>query len=216
MLVSYISQYKNCTNKGDLRVVYWIPKETKLLVTSRLHGEYDAASEVWHALRASGVCENAEVRLVKRGREWIRGLIAFVFEGDPLEAVLKIKSYFMANQWIMEFTERIYPIEFVTDSLSEASKYLTGVAEEKIGDSRWKIHVFKHSAELKRLKVIESLAEAVKVGKVDLENPEWIITVHIIKNNLALAVVKPDHLVRKKDIRQTSRWRDLVFLGEKD
>jgi len=193
-------------------MTYWLPRYTKLLVSSRLHREYDAASEVWHALRRTGISDNPEVHLIRRGRDWIRGLIAFVFEGNPLEAVLAIREYFRRNQWIMEYTERIYPIEYVTNDINEAVNFLANTAEKRIGSEKWKIHVFKHDAKLKRKKVIEKLAEVIDTGKVDLENPTWIITVHIIKDNIALAIVKEKHLIRKKDIKQPTTWKDLKFL----
>ncbi len=190
----------------------WLPRNTKLLVSSRLHREYDAASEVWHALRKTGICENAEVYLIRKGREWLRGLVAFVFDGDPLKAVLAIKDYFKRNQWIMEYTERIYPVEFVAYNLEEAKGFLEKKANERIGDSKWKIHVFKHDAKFKRKKVIEKLAESINTGKVDLENPDWIITVHIVKDELGLAIVREEHLVRKKDIRDLSTWKEFKLL----
>jgi len=190
----------------------WLPKETKFLVSSRLHKEYDAASEVWHALRKTGICENAEVHLIRKKREWIRGLVAFVFDYDPLKAILMVKDYFKRNQWIMEYTERIYPIEFVAYDLEEAKEFLENTANKRIGESKWKIHVFKHDAKYKRKKVIEKLAESINTGSVDLENPDWLVTVHIVKDEIGLAIIKEEHLVRKKEIKAPSTWKEFKLL----
>ena len=191
----------------------WIPRNTKLLVTSRLHFELDAASEVWHALRVTGICEDAGVHLVKKGREWIRGLIAFYFDGDPIKAISAVREYFKLKPWIMEFTEKIYPIMFVTNDLDEAAEYVEKKAQQVIRpENTWRIKVFKHNAKLKRKKVIDALAQKVDIGKVKMEEPDWYITVHIIKTTLALAVIKKEQIVQKKDIKVPRTWKDLTFI----
>ncbi len=192
---------------------HWIPRDTKLLVTSRLHYELDAASEVWHALRVTGICEDAGVYLVKKGKDWIRGLIAFVFEGNPFEAINKIREYFKLKPWIMEFTEKIYPIMLVTEDLDEAAEYVEKNANNMIKENEtWRIWVHKHNTKLKRQKIIEKLAERVNVGKVRMENPDWYITIHLIKTTIGVAIMKREHLLQKKNIKVPRTWKDLTII----
>ncbi len=190
----------------------WIPKETKLLVTSRIHYELDAASEVWHALKATGICDNAHVSLIKKGREWIRGLIAFSFNNDPYTAIRAVKGYFLKRPWIMEFTERIIPIEYVSNHLNNIINYVAEKVINKIRvEDRWKIEVFKHSTKYKKKKIIEKVAEEINIGKVDLEKPDWIILINAIKTTLTASIIQPDQIIRKKEIMEMTDKKELTI-----
>ncbi len=191
---------------------FWIPKKTRLIVTSRIHFELDAASEVWHALRATGICPEADVYLVKRGRDWIRGVIAFAFDGDPYRAVEAIRAYFKEKPWIMEFTEKIFPVEFVSNNVDEIVKFVSEKIAEVIKEStKWRISIHKHNTVYKRNKILEKVASVINVGKVDLESPDRIILINLIKNTIAVALAKPNQIVRKKDIKEGLNKKELTL-----
>ncbi|MGQ4890959.1 MAG: THUMP domain-containing protein [Candidatus Njordarchaeia archaeon] len=195
-----------------MRNSFWIPKNTKLLVTSRIHFELDAASEVWHALRATGICPDADVYLIKRGREWIRGVIAFAFDNDPYEAIRAIRDYFEKKPWIMEFTERIFPVEYVSDDIDEIARYISGKVNKIFSNNtRWRIRIHKHNTVYKRSKILEKVANVVNIGKVDLEKPDITILINLIKNTITVSFTKPNQIIRKKDVKNKLNKKELTL-----
>jgi len=181
-------------------------------VTSRINFELDAASEVWHALRVLKICENADVFLIKRKREWIRGLIAIVFDYDSILASKMIYKYFLEKPWIMEFSEKIIPVEFVSNDINEVASWVLETAKKRISsESKWKVEIYKHSAMHKTLHVIEKVTKDINWGKVDLTNPDWIIHIDIIKRTLAASIIKPNTIIRKKIIKQKLMKKKLTL-----
>ncbi|MHA1616471.1 MAG: THUMP domain-containing protein [Candidatus Njordarchaeales archaeon] len=181
-----------------------IPSNTKLLVTSNRYYELDAASEVWHILKATNIADDAEVTFIRKGKWWLRGVIAFSFELNGitiLDAMERIRAYLLRRPWIMEFSQRIIPVELVSTDFSEIKSFVTSVANKRIrSNEKWAIKISKRDSKIKRQKIIEEIASQINVGKVDLENPDWIINIEVIRNTYAGSVIRSHHLIRKKEI----------------
>jgi len=179
-----------------------IPKDTKLLVTSNRYFELDAASEIWHALRATGICDEAEIVFIRKGKWWLRGIIGVIFEGDAIFAIEKIRNYFVKRPWIMEYSQRVIPIEIVTTDINELKDFVKKRGQERISEKdRWMIKITKHDSKIKRRHLIDELASLIDKGKVDLSNPKWIINVEVIKNTFACAIIEKHHILRKKELK---------------
>jgi len=182
-----------------------IPVNTRLLVTANRYFELDAASEIWHILRNTNIAYDAEVVFIRRGKWWLRGLIAFVFE-TPLLSLIdimsRIRDYLLKKPWIMEFAQRIIPVEKVSTKFEEVKEFVWETANRRLGEEdKWAIRVSKHEANVKRRKIIEELAKGISKGKVDLENPDWIVNVEVIRNTYATAIVPTNCIIRKKEIK---------------
>lgn len=179
-----------------------LPRNTKLLATSNIYHELDAASEVWHVLRATGICRDAQIIFIRRGKWWLRGLIGIAFDNDGLEAVEKMRSYLVKRPWIMEYTQRIIPVEVVTQDIDELIDFLaTKSAQRILPEDTWMIRVSRHDSKISRMPIIEKIASRINFGKVNLMNPDWIINVEIIKDTFAAAVIRPYHIIRKKELK---------------
>lgn len=183
-----------------------VPKQTKFLVSSRVGFEIDAASEVWHCLHVTGVADNIEVYFIKSRYRSLRGLIAIIFEGDPIMAIRKVREYLVQKPWIMRYSHRIIPVEIVTNSMEELKAYVANTISIRMSDEdSWKINVSKHSSKLSSRKIINNLAKGIEKGKVSLDNPDWIVNVEVIKKTFLAAVIKPQDIIRKKDIHEKMR-----------
>lgn len=182
---------------------YLLPKDTRFLVSSIRFFELDSASEIWHALKATHVCDDAEIVFIRKGKWWLRGLFGVIFDFDPLLAAEKVREYLSQRPWIMEFTQKIIPIEIVSDSLAEIKEFVEKKAYDRLDrKSKWMIRVSKHESKISRTRIIEKIAASIDIGKVDLEKPDWIINIEIIKDLFCASVIKPTHIIRKKDIQK--------------
>ena len=188
---------------GNILVV---PEKTKFLVSSRIGFEIDAASEVWHCLHVTGICDDAEVYFIKTRDRSLRGLVSIVFDGDPIIAVRKIREYLTKKPWIMRYSHQIIPVEFVTGDVQKLKDYVARAASMRISsDDFWKINVSKHASGLSSRRIISEIAELINRGKVSLENPDWIINIEIIKKTFLAAIIGPQDIIRKKDIWEKVR-----------
>jgi len=176
----------------------------------------DSASEVWHCLYMVNVCKDIEVYFIRRRNRAIGGLIAIVFDADPILAIRKVRGYLEDRPWIMRYTLRIVPVEMVTGSLEELSRFVSNVANARIGESEtWRISVSKRASKVSSRKLIESLASNISKGSVNLETPDWIINVEAIRQTYLCAVIKPEDIIRKKDVSIRLRsMKPLNFLHE--
>jgi len=184
-----------------------IPPNTKLIVTSRVYWELDAASEIWHCLKTTGVCNNAEIVFVKQRNKLIRGLFAVVFDGDSREAVRRIRNYLLKHPWIMKYSQRIIPVELVTVNFDEVINFVKENSKRINEGARWMIRVSRHHADVSKTQIIEKLAPLITRGKVDLKNPEWIINVECILKTFAIAIVKKEELIRRKELKELLKGR---------
>jgi len=180
-----------------------IPRNVKLLASSNIYFELDAASEVWHILRATGICEDAEIVFIRKGKWWLRGLFGVIFRGDVIKSMPIIRAYIQKKPWILEYTHRIIPVELITNDINELKEFVIKKAEERISEnSRWMIRVSKHDTKLKRRKVIEEVAKGINIGEVDLEKPDWVINIEIIRNTFAAAVIPPNFIIQRKEFKE--------------
>jgi|GEM_PF-2696936 len=183
-----------------------IPSNTKFLITCQQRYELDAASEVWHCLYAVGYGEDIEIYFIRKRDRTIAGLIAIVFNGDPIEAVQKIRNYLSKKPWILRYTHKIIPVELVTSSLETLLEFVSERARLRISDKdTWRITVSKHASKISSRKMIERIATIINRGKVSLEKPQWIINIEIIRNTFLVAVVKPEWIIRKKEFAEIIR-----------
>lgn len=178
-----------------------LPRETRFLVTSITRFELDSASEVWHALRATGVCKNAEVFFIKRKKKRLQGLFGVIFNKDPIYAIEKVKQYLMDHPWVMKFTQRIIPIEYVANNVQDLVYFVEKTSSSKISDNdAWKIQVRKHYAKISKNKLIEEIANVIKKGHVNLIEPTWVINIEVVIDTYAASIIRPNQVIKKKEL----------------
>ena len=188
-----------------------VPPLTKFLVSANARYELDAASEIWHCLYVTGVSENIDVYFIRHRDRSIGGLIAIVFDGDPLVAIRKVREYLMQKPWILRYALRIAPVEIVTQDVKELREFVEKVAESRIKkDDTWKIQISKRAAKVSSRKLIDELAGVIKTGKVSLSSPHWIVNIEIIKHTFLASIIKPEDIIRKKKLWEKLKKQKLL------
>ncbi len=188
-----------------------VPKSTKFLVSTNTRYELDAASEVWHCLYVTGVSKDIDVYFIRRKDRSIGGLIAIVFDGDPISAIRRMRDYLMNKPWILRYTLRVVPVEIVTGDLLELKEFVMRTARSRIGEGdSWKIQISKRATKISSRKLIDELAGLIKIGKVSLDNPSWIVNIEIIRDTYLASVIRPDDIIRKKKLWERLRRQKLL------
>lgn len=178
-----------------------VPQNTKFLVTTQPKYELDSASEIWHCLYMTGHNETSiRVYFIKKRYRLVAGLIAIAFEGDPLRAVENIRLYLEKHPWILKYTNKVIPVEVVSDDINTFVENITKLANRRITNyETWRITVSKHASKIKTSKIIDAIASKIKVGRVSLKDFNWIINIDAIGENLLGSVIKPYHIISKKE-----------------
>jgi len=188
-----------------------VPKNTKFLVSSSPRYELDAASEVWHCLYVNKIAEEINVFFIRTKDRSIGGLISICFDADPLIAVRKIREYLYKKPWILRYTLRIVPVEIVTTNLNILIAAIDEAVSKRLDqNSLWKIRVSKHATKLSSRKIISQIADRISIGKVSLENPDWIINIEIIRNTYLGSVIRPDDIIVKKAFHEKIKKTKLL------
>jgi tRNA acetyltransferase TAN1 len=178
-------EYKN----GEVPSIDTLIDAPDLLATSDIWSMSAACSELWMLLRAVG----DEAPTVYRTK--IRGLIAAETKLNPLEAICRLREELMKNPEVFKNLLRIIPIETtVTSELETIVEASLRLSEKIQGEQSFRITLEKRRTELKRMEVIEAIAEGID-RKVDLEEPDWIILVQIVGKRTGIAVVPSDGII---------------------
>ncbi len=179
-----------------------LPLDTKLLVTAITRFELDAASEIWHILRRTSICDNAEIIFIKKNKKLLKGIFGVAFQNDPILAVERMREYLSERPWIMRFSQRIVPIEFISSELEAVLNFIEKEGSSRISSNEtWKIQINKHESKVNRAKLIEVIANRINLGKVNLSNPDWIINIEIVLDTYAVSIIHPKHIIRKKELK---------------
>jgi tRNA acetyltransferase TAN1 len=178
-------EYKN----GEVPSIVTLIDAPDLIATSDIWSMSAACSELWMLLRAVG----DEAPTVYRTK--IRGLIAAETKLDPLEAIWRLREELKKNPEVFKNLLRIIPIETTVPSELETIVEEALRLSEKIqGEQSFRITLEKRRTELKRMEVIEAIAEGID-RKVNLEEPDWIILVQIVGKRTGIAVLPSDGII---------------------
>src|SRR3989304_6513469 len=90
---------------------------------------------------------------------------------------------------------RLIPVEKVVDLDLEMIKDEVKPLMEKIGpEESFRITIEKRHSELSRGELIEVIASTTN-RKVNLDNPDWVVLVEVIRDTVGLSVVRPSQIV---------------------
>lgn len=165
-------------------------KEPNLLVTFDPSNRWAARTEVKTILEELG--ETAPEFLKSN----VRGLFKIRTKIDPKEVTKKLHGICRSNPSKFWYTYHWTPIERCCRSrISEMFKVVKELAEKISFEESWRFRINKrfysryHTKEL-----IEQLAKYVNSPKVDLEHPQKIIQIEIIRGWAGLSLLEPKEL----------------------
>jgi tRNA acetyltransferase TAN1 len=121
----------------------------------------------------------------------IIGLVVGQTSLDPIEVVGRLKALVEDEPSSVRLVLRFIPVEEVTDATPETVKEKVASLSGRIaeGDS-YRVTVEKRHNETRSQSFIEAAASAIK-RKVDLETPDWIVLVEVIRDLAGVSILRP-------------------------
>ncbi|MEM1690097.1 MAG: THUMP domain-containing protein [Thermofilaceae archaeon] len=175
-------------------------KKFNLLASTYRRRENDLLSELWYFLRDLG---DSEVRASPTG---LPGLVVLSTKLDPFKVVEDVARKISSEPWYFRFLLKIEPIEACTSAdLEEIKREALNLAANRLDpNDRYRIEARIRLSPLSRDEVISAIAPNIP-NKVDLENPDKIVLVEVIRDVAGIAVVKPKHIVSVQRLRRAAR-----------
>lgn len=158
-----------------------------LIVSTSRFREEEAQDEILDLLDLFGDSD------AEAGTTEVKGLLVAQTALDPFEVIDKLKEMVAEEPWRVRYILRVIPVESVVPAeLGE----IKGAAKElaaRIGSDSFRITVEKRHSPLESMDVIKAVAGEIE-GKVDLDNPGWIVLVEILGGEAGVSVVKPEQM----------------------
>jgi tRNA acetyltransferase TAN1 len=184
--------------------------DPNLLATTERMNESEACSELWMLLRSVG----DEKPIVDRSS--IPGLIIAKTMLNPVEAVSKLRSELHMNPEVFRVLLRVIPLEVTVDTGLQAIKDTARKLASKIsvGES-FRITVEKRRTRLRSREIIETVADVIN-HRVDLEDPDWVILIEVIRRMTGVSVIPPEGVlnVQKEMARLLAEGKQSAPLDE--
>ncbi|MEM0042722.1 MAG: THUMP domain-containing protein [Thermofilaceae archaeon] len=175
-------------------------KKFNLLASTYRRRENDLLSELWYFLRDLGDIE------VKASPTGLPGLVVLYTKLDPFKVVEEVASRINSEPWYFRFLLKIEPIEVCTQvDLEEIKREALNLAAKKLNlNDRYRIEARIRLSALTRDEVISAIAPNIP-NKVDLEHPDKIVLVEVIRDVAGIAIVEPKHIVSVQRLRRAAR-----------
>ena len=139
--------------------------------------ERDGMSEFWHVL-----VKYLKIKPIDISELPIRGLFLTAIEEYPEKVLKKILVKNINELFDFKICKKFTPIDFLMKSdLGFLEPILENELQKIPKNKKWRITVNRRHTKIKSREVIEKIASHKNApkGKVDLENPDWVINVEI-------------------------------------
>jgi tRNA acetyltransferase TAN1 len=165
-----------------------VEKNTFLLTTAR-GAEDSGGSELYMLLTEFG---DSKSKITRTG---VSGVLLVETELAHQEVIEMLKKMMEFEPWRARSMLRLIPLEKIVDIDLEIIKEAVKPLMEKIGpEESFRITVEKRHSDLSRAELIEAVASTTS-RKVDLENPDWVVLVEVIRDTVGLSVVRPSQII---------------------
>jgi tRNA(Ser,Leu) C12 N-acetylase TAN1 len=158
------------------------------LISSQRSFERDALSEAYYVI--SDVLGYSTRPLKSR----VPGLSILTLkeEANPFHIISEIYQY-VQDKGLLVACLKIVPLEtLIKTNLSNIVETAVSLAKLRIlPTNSWKINVRKRQTNLRTVQVIESIAEKIDWGVVNLSSPDYEIRAEIIRDLTGISVMEP-------------------------
>ncbi|MEM4311386.1 MAG: THUMP domain-containing protein [Nitrososphaerales archaeon] len=166
-----------------------LEEEFNIIATTARGLEFDGLGELWDLFREVGD-DKAEVKISQ-----VSGIIIAKTSLNPFDVVEKIKLMVSKDPWKVKNLLRIIPLEANIEAELKAMENKVKELKDRIGKNEtFRITVEKRFASLSSRDIIEAIAKHID-RKVDLEEPDWIVLVEIIKDRAGISVLKRSEIL---------------------
>ncbi len=160
-----------------------------LIVSTSRGNENKACTEIWFLLGEMG---DRESIVRKTG---VSGLIVAKTAFDPFKVIENLREMLRRRPEEFRYTLKIVPIEIVVrsklDGISRASAELVSKIEE---NENFRVSIEKRHSQISSHEIIENVARNIS-RRVDLDNPDKIVLVEVLKGYAGISVIKPTDIL---------------------
>lgn len=165
------------------------------IATTHRRGEKEAASEIYALLWELGD-KNPKLEITD-----ISGIIIGDTSLNPIEVSRTLREMVKKDPWSIRKVMRFIPIEKECKmDLDEISKIAHELANKIGKDESFKVIVEKRHCKIPSMEIIKKVAEPIN-RKVDLENPDWIVLIEIVKDKCGVSVIRPQDIFRSLEAK---------------
>ncbi|MEJ5293490.1 MAG: THUMP domain-containing protein, partial [Candidatus Methanosuratincola sp.] len=136
------------------------------------------------------------------------GLIKGEVPSDPVEFCRGLAAKLAEDPWRARFIQKVTPIQEVVKAEAQeiraAVKRLSGAIPE---GASFRITVNKRGSEVSSHELIREVAREVE-RRVDLEKPDWIVEIEIIRDLAGVSVLRPSDIVSVTKMQEAALGRD--------
>jgi len=165
-----------------------VEKNTFLLTTAR-GAEDSGGSEMYMLLTEFG---DSRAKITRTGVSGVLLVETELLHQDVIEFLKKMMEF---EPFRIRSMLRLIPVEKIVDLDLEMIKDEVKPLMEKIGpEESFRITIEKRHSDLSRGELIEAIASTTN-RKVNLDNPDWVVLVEVIRDTVGLSVVRPSQIV---------------------
>lgn len=159
-----------------------------LLVTTYRNREDDAFDEILQLLEVLGDNDpSIEVSSVS-------GIILADTLLDPFQFVEDCKKMVRSEPWKFRYVLRIIPLEKNCKAeLSEIHEIVNQLCTKIDGHETYRVLIEKRHSRLHSNEIISTVTSKLKM-KVNLDDPNWIILIQIVKMVAGISILKPNQI----------------------
>uniref|UniRef100_A0A7J3UYS6 L-threonylcarbamoyladenylate synthase n=1 Tax=Candidatus Methanosuratincola petrocarbonis (ex Vanwonterghem et al. 2016) TaxID=1867261 RepID=A0A7J3UYS6_9CREN len=132
---------------------------------------------------------------IRFSRTGFPGLLKGEVQSDPVEFCKALAAKLAEDPWRARFVQKVTPIQEVTRAEAEdiraAVRRLAGSIPE---GATFRITVNKRGSEISSSGLIREVAREIE-RKVDLEHPDWIVDIELIRDVAGISVIRPGDIV---------------------
>lgn len=159
-----------------------------LLVTTSRYREDDAFDEILQLLDVFGDNDpSIEVSSVS-------GIILVDTRLDPFQFVENCKEMVRNEPWKFRYVLRVIPLEMNCKAeLTEIHNIVNQLCRKIEARDTYKVLIEKRHSRLHSSEIISTVTSKLKM-KVNLDNPNWIILIQIIKMVAGISILRPSQI----------------------
>jgi len=170
-------------------------KNFNLLVSSPRYNETNAKAELWFTML---ICDDPYPIISDLE---FQGLITALTSKNVFKIIEKIRKILVEQPYFFSYVLKIIPIQFVCEiDLNQIEKIIEENYSKFISEGeKFRIKLRRRKNKLvKRKTLIESVAKYID-NPVDLENPEKIVRIELLKNICGISFLKPGDIISPKN-----------------
>lgn len=151
------------------------------------------------------VSGEADIRFSRTG---FPGLITCSVRGDPVEFCRRLKAKVEEDPWRVRFLLKAVPIQAMARAeVSEIKSVVKRLAETIPPEASFRITVNKRGSEIRTSDLIREIAPLIE-RKVDLEDPDFVVDVEIIRDLAGVSVISPVEIVSVTKMQEAALERE--------